>query len=182
MERFCYKVLHTLLLTCWLGAGICVSQDKRDCLIQTAVSFEGVREATGKNDGVEVEMFLRTVGFGPGAAWCAAYMAYAYEHCDIPNPKSAWSPNWALDKDAVYKFGEGYKVAHLKAKPGDAFTIYYSSKGRVGHVGMYLYSTVSRVYTIEGNTNQAGSREGDGVYRKVRNWNQVYRITSYVRE
>lgn len=181
MERISIQILRTLLLVGWFGLSICIGQDQRSCVIETAESYIGVRELTGHNDGEEVENFLEYVGFGPGAPWCAAYVSYIYGHCNIEDaPKTAWSPSFGLDKDAVYFYGQGYDIARVKAKPGDAFTIYYSSKKRIGHVGIYLYSTPSRVYTIEGNTNKAGSREGDGVYRKVRSWNQIYRITNYI--
>lgn len=175
-----FKVLCLVLCWCLFGAGICLGQGKRDCVVEKAQSYVGVREATGRNDGEQVEKFLALTGFGPGYAWCAAYMSYIYHECKVDSPVTAWSPSFGLAKDAVWKQGEGYQRAQLSAKPGDAFTIYYSSKGRIGHVGMYLYSTINRVYTIEGNTNQAGSREGDGVYHKARHWNQVYRITNYI--
>ena len=34
--------------------------------------------------------------------------------------------------------------------------------------------------TVEGNTNEAGSREGDGVYRKRRHIKTIYAISRWI--
>lgn len=41
---------------------------------------------------------------------------------------------------------------------------------QLSHIGIVAkdYDGKGIVHTIEGNTNQSGSREGDGVYRKAR--------------
>jgi hypothetical protein len=36
------------------------------------------------------------------------------------------------------------------------------------------------VITVEGNTNQAGSREGDGVWRKRRMVGSVWKVAGFV--
>jgi signal peptidase I len=36
------------------------------------------------------------------------------------------------------------------------------------HTGIVVEDLGNRIVTVEGNTNKAGSREGDGVYRKIR--------------
>jgi hypothetical protein len=171
---------HVLcLLAClWLSLSVCVSQ--RVCLLDTALSYVGVRELTGNNDGPEVEKFLASVGFSKGFPWCAGFTTYVYESCGVKNPKSAWSPNWALDKDMIWNHTMSPRIAMTRAKPADAFTIYYESLGRVGHVGLIYYTTPTHLYTIEGNTNADGSREGNGCFIKKRPWRSIYRITSYV--
>lgn len=73
------------------------------------------------------------------------------------------------------------KSKHLKeAKPGDVFTLYYAKLGRIGHTGFYDRPVNSSVFeTVEGNTNMAGSREGDGVYRKKRSYHSTYSISRW---
>lgn len=44
----------------------------------------------------------------------------------------------------------------------------------------YLWSEGNFTITVEGNTNEAGSREGDGVYRKRRLKNQIYKISRWI--
>jgi hypothetical protein len=58
--------------------------------------------------------------------------------------------------------------------------IYYESKRRVAHVGLITGETRGHYETIEGNTNSAGSNEGDGVYRKIRKKETIYIISDYV--
>jgi hypothetical protein len=73
---------------------------------------------------------------------------------------------------------QGPKTLH-KVKPGHVFGIYYTNLKRVGHVGFIEKIDGGSATTIEGNTNGGGSREGDGVYRKIRRLSQMHKIVSY---
>jgi hypothetical protein len=42
-----------------------------------------------------------------------------------------------------------------------------------GHTGIVVAVDAVGFHTIEGNTNAAGSREGDGVYRKTHKWSDA---------
>lgn len=137
-----------------------------------------VRELTGKNDGPEVEKYLAATGLGKGHPWCAAFTTYNLNAFNIPNPKSAWSPSWAMSKDIVWQ-PKGNK-ANNKVLPGDCFTLFYPKLNRVGHVGFVVDETFSHFITIEGNTNDGGSREGDGVYKKKREKSKVHAVTNYI--
>lgn len=154
-------------------------QSLRVALVDQLESQVGVREATGKNDGVEVERYLASVGLGKGYAWCVAYVAYNLQAFNVDNPNSAWSPHYANRKDMVW-----YKGKRLKSEPspGDVFTIYSSHRKRVAHGGFYIGTDRSSGYfiTIEGNTNDGGSREGIGVFKRKRNPLKVYAITNYI--
>lgn len=178
IQRFSKVLLLWVYLTLWFGSSICLGQ--RLHLLDTAKSYVGIMEATGRNDGPEVEKFLSVVGFDAGVPWCAAFTSYVYWSNDLENPMSAWSPNWGLRKDVVWQAGQPIRAAMVRVRPGDAFTIYYSSKQRIGHVGLVYYTTPDYLYTIEGNTNAQGSREGNGVWVRKRRWSQIYRITNYI--
>lgn len=65
------------------------------------------------------------------------------------------------------------------AKP--FFGLYFSEKRRIAHVGFIEKWTKQTITTVEGNTNQAGSREGDGVYRKIRLTRQIYAVTRFIK-
>jgi len=56
-----------------------------------------------------------------------------------------------------------------------------SKKAEIIAVGFIENWTSTIVKTVEGNTNQAGSREGDGVYRKVRLTRQIYAVTRFIK-
>ncbi len=144
-------------------------ETKRDAILATARRYLGTYEATGHNDGPDIERWLRLTGAGKGDPWCAAYVYGVGHDAGYPVfPRSAWSPDmvrggWKLKSEPS-----------RRAVPGSAFGIYFASKGRVAHTGLVERDGGASITTIEGNTNQAGSREGDGVYRKYRPRSQVY--------
>lgn len=148
-----------------------------DCLIERAESYVGVREATGNNDGQEVAYFLSTTGLGEGYAWCVAFLNAIHEECRLPTPeKGAWSPAWFPSERTIYI---RRKAEGITPQPGDVGAIYFQSKGRIAHGYLITAWKDKHVYTIEGNTNEAGSREGDGVYRKRRLKSQVYKVSRW---
>lgn len=171
-----YIVLFFALLTFYgsFGQG-CIS--KQECVVRTYESQVGVREATGNNDGDAVGMYLQSTGLGEGYAWCAAFVNWVYVQCVVQTPLSpAWSPSWFLSKRVIYANGKEIKTPG----PGDVFGIYFASKGRIAHVGFIDDWGKDIVMTVEGNTNDAGSRDGDGVYRKRRLKRQVYKVSRWI--
>lgn len=152
------------------------SQPVRTELQELYTSQIGVREATGNNDGKEVKMYLNSVGLDEGYPWCAAFVSWCHLELIIPSPVSAWSPSW-FGQNVIYK--KDWRKPQFTAKPGMVFGLYYASKKRVAHVGFIDYEDKNNYYTVEGNTNKAGSREGDGVYRKIRPKNTVYIVADY---
>lgn len=149
----------------------------RGKLVHSLESQLNVRE-TSPNRGVMVDKYLHSVNVFTPAPWCAAFVSYNLQQYKIPNPCSAWSPNYALSKDVIYK---AKKMTAIPL-PGDVVTYYYPQLKRVGHVGFYCLKDQSGyIITIEGNTNGGGSREGDGVYKKKREMSKVYAITRYIK-
>lgn len=146
-------------------------------LVQNLETQLKVREVT-PNKGPMVDLYLHSVGINQPAAWCAAFVSYNLQQLKIPNPKSAWSPDYAKPKDLIYK-SKGIKG---KPQTGDVVTYYYTNLGRVGHVGFYVTRDKDGyMITIEGNTNGGGSREGDGVYKKKRDFSKAYAISRYIK-
>jgi hypothetical protein len=140
----------------------------------------GVREKTGNNDGKEVEKYLAAVGLGKGYSWCAAFVSWCLNQKEVPNPKSAWVPNWFPSSKLIYKRGEKNRLP----KKADLFGIYFPEKKRIAHIGFVddWQEEMGVVITVEGNTNEAGSREGDGVYRKRRLIRQIYAVSRWIEE
>jgi hypothetical protein len=136
----------------------------------------GVREATGKNDGVQVEAYLKSVNLGKGYAWCAAFVKWCFDRADINTTITAWSPTAENRKNLVYDKGKFLQ----DPRPGDVFTLYYPSLKRIGHTGFYDKKQNSTIFrSVEGNTNGEGSREGDGVYVKYRSVKATYSISRW---
>jgi hypothetical protein len=153
------------------------AQTTRECVVKTFTSQLGVREATGHNDGVEVEKYLASCRLKAGNPWCAAFVNWTLEQCNAPHRESGWSPAWFTDKTTILSSGND---AGYRPQPGDVFGIYFTEKHRVAHVGFILQWNGDKVTTIEGNTNTMGSREGDGVYKKIRLRKQIYVVANWI--
>ena len=156
-------LLVCFVITTCEGQVIASDKTQRQCIVESYRAEVGVREATGNNDGHHVEKYLASTQLGPGHAWCAAFVNWNMRRCGVIGPKAAaWSPSW-------------FPVEKLTKtpQPGDVFGIYFPAKNRIAHVGFIDQWSNTRVRTIEGNTNAAGSREGDGVYIKYRMLKQI---------
>lgn len=137
-------------------------------LIQTATRQVGVREnPKGSNSGAEVNIYLKSVGLHPGNAWC---MAFVYWCCAQAATKTN-SPN-PLKKTAGV-LDQWNARPHLRVttpQPGDVFILDHG--GGKGHTGIVeSVRTDGTIRTIEGNTNDEGSREGYEVCRRIRKIN-----------
>ena len=164
-----YFILLILLLALAVLWNKAFGQNQQ-CVVKTFTAEIGVRELSGHNDGAAVEKYLSSVGLPKGYPWCAAFVAYCFSECGITTVNSAWSPTWFPDDQ-------------LTDQPaaGNVFGIYFPNKRRIAHVGFIDSWDMNESYTqtVEGNTNQVGSREGDGVYRKFRLKNQIYKISKW---
>lgn len=154
--------------------------DKREKVKQTYTDQIGVREETGNNDGFMIRQYLASTGLTEGYAWCAAFVHWSLAQAGIRGPAihPAYSPSWFPGNKIIYHNG----TVRLTPLPGDVFGIYFSSKQRIAHVGFIDSWNPDKNFTttVEGNTNGAGSREGDGVYRKYRNKRQVYQVAVWI--
>lgn len=151
---------------------------KRECVKAVYYSEVGVRERTGRNDGREVTGYLNSVGLTSGYAWCAAFVHWCLKQCGISSPITAWSPT-AVNPDKMI-YSKKRWVAPFKT--ATVFTLYYNSKGRIGHTG-FADEMVSdgMLQTVEGNTNSGGSRDGDGVYIRFRPIRTIYTISDFIK-
>lgn len=137
----------------------------------------GVREKTGRNDGKDVEKYLKSVGLGKGFAWCAAFVHWCLNEAGVKNSITAWSPT-AHNKNNIVYFNNKFKKEPQQA---DVITLYYSNKGRIGHTGFFDHmQSESMTANYEGNTNRGNSNEGDGVYLTFRPVKTLYSITSWI--
>lgn len=159
-------------------AGIAQPGNTRAGVQHTYSSQIGILELTGNNDGKQVEAYLKYVGLSKGNPWCAAFVCWVLGQNNVPNPKSGYCPSLFAKEDQVWKRTSKTNSLPL---PGDVFGIYFPEKKRIAHVGFVDSWTHKTVNTVEGNTNDAGSREGDGVYRKIRLTRQIYAVTRFIK-
>ena len=147
-------------------------------LVKIAEKELGKKE-TRNNVGPKVRQYQAATNLDPGAwPWCAAFCAWALEQwlADPENVRwlalksttpARWRPKTALAYGFI-KWAEARPATckvlpdTAEPQPGD-FVCYDFS-----HIGIVKRSLGDRFEAIEGNTNGAGSRDGDGVYLKVR--------------
>lgn len=143
-------------------------------LIEVAKKDLGKKEKDGNTgfEDKELEKAMRTVGWHPGWAWCASIQEkWIWEA--YPNLKDAVSGYFVPSAVATFRNlkNAGYQVSMI---PTVGALVYWQrmQDGEpqwTGHAGV-----VSRVisdtefYSIEGNTNEKGSREGTTVLEKNR--------------
>ncbi|MFD0997686.1 CHAP domain-containing protein [Ohtaekwangia kribbensis] len=174
------------LLSVWAAHGYAGALDERcsndACRIEkqllvatTYTSQIGVKENLGPNDSKEIRAYLLVTGVKHPASWCAAFVAYCFTVNGVDNPKNAWSPSWFVDKSRL--------INPQKVKPerADTFAVYHRELKRIAHIGFVdTWPPGDYFITVEGNTNNNGSREGDGVYRKRRLKKNAYKISRWI--
>lgn len=140
----------------------------------------GKKEILGRNLGPAVRKYQKATDLDPGAwPWCAAFVSWTLQQWlgDAENVKwlglkrttpEAWRPKTAL----AYGF---LKWANIRpntvtilpdtAAPEPGMIVIYD----FSHIGI-VKRNIDKTYfeAVEGNTNGAGSRDGDGVYVKTR--------------
>lgn len=149
-----------------------------DEVINTLATQVGVKEKTGRNDGEQVEAYLRAVGLPAGYAWCQAFLYWGFDVAanvlKVPNPMPRTAgvlDNWNRSKQYQVPRGE-------RPIEGDVFVMDFG-KG-AGHTGIITDVEGNYIYTIEGNTSAdpklpAEDREGQGVYRRKRTISSINR-------
>jgi hypothetical protein len=131
-----------------------------------AQSQIGVQEVPkNSNAGPAVEKYLKSVGLGKGYAWCMAFVYWSVKSAstqlNVINPLS--KTGGVLD---MYNKEKDLRVT--EPQPGDVFIMDFGNgAGHAGIVEKVLPN--GKIQTIEGNTNDEGSREGYEVCRRTRN-------------
>lgn len=175
-------ILAACLLCSSLNSFSQVYTPERSCLIQVYKSQIGVREASGRNDGAAVEMYLKSVGLGKGYAWCAAFVKWCLKPFNVDGYTKITGAAASLNVTSKHVYFKRQYAAEIL--PGDVFTLWYARLGRIGHTGFtngWSNRASGMIYTVEGNTNGGGSRDGDGVYLRIRNVGSIYSINRWLR-
>ncbi len=136
--------------------------------LQIAAANEGVSELPrNSNSGPEVNIYLKSVGLKPGFPWCMAFVYWcvdqAAKELALKNPlvkTGGVLRQW--NETSLRKFPSRATAV----QPGNIFIMEFSHG--TGHTGIVEKVAGGLVYTIEGNTNDDGSREGYEVARRQR--------------
>ncbi|WP_395049406.1 CHAP domain-containing protein [Flavobacterium sp.] len=137
--------------------------------LEMAISQLGVQEIPkNSNAGPAVEKYLKSVGLGKGYAWCMAFMYWCTKEASaqlgLENP---------LFKTAgvIAMYNKEKDLVVTDPQPGDLFIMDFG-KGQ-GHTGIVEKVEKNIIHTIEGNTNDEGSREGYEVCIRQRKTNTI---------
>lgn len=147
-------------------------------LSEIALRFEGVQEIPN-NQGWKDEFLslsMDAVGFKKGWAWCMLFAQVCvelyYSQFDsslINKYRECFSPSVVT---TFRNFKKNYleMVSNVPTQNSVCFWQHYvqGKPTAQGHAGIVLSFDNTFISTVDGNTNEAGSREGDGVYRKKR--------------
>ena len=145
-------------------------------VLRFATTQVGVREKPlGSNRGPEVDNYIRAVGLDPRGnfAWCVAFTHFCYltaaQKMGIANPhvKTAGVlDHWAKAGSVrgAVRVTPAMAIADPSLiTPGALFIMDFG--GGTGHTGIVTAVANGFLTTIEGNTNEGGSRQGIGVFQ-----------------
>lgn len=158
-----------LMGSSWGVNGNRITDGEARTIIATAKKEIGIREL-GENAGPRVDQYNRYVGVKK-APWCASFVSWCFGQAGYAQPRTAWSP--AL-----------FPTARLTKNPmaGMVLGIYFDSLKRIGHCGIVEEVRNDWIFAIEGNTNLKGSREGDGVYRRIRHKRSIHCFANWLKK
>lgn len=142
--------------------------------LSIAQTQPGQRESPqGSNSGPMVDKYLLSVGLKPGYAWCQAFVYWCYASAAARLATRCPVIRTAGVYDCWNKTAAAQKIMKADAiknpsllSPGMQFILLYS--GGTGHTGILEQIDGQILYTIEGNSNHNGSREGIEVVRHQR--------------
>ena len=154
-------------------------------VLEVAAGENGVREdpAVGQNRGPRVDEYVRSTRLDPagnpphGYPWCACFVYWCFERA----AEALGRTNPCLRTAGVVSHWDrttGRKILtldvqrdHSLVRPGMVFCRSHDSHS---HTGIVCQVGETGIVTVEGNTNAAGSREGDSVVAgKLRTWDYV---------
>lgn len=136
-----------------------------DASLAIAVSQVGVAEATGHNDGPQIERYQRAVGLHRGDPYCAAFQVWSFDSAGHqPLARTGLANGLYNDAARRGRKSEGYRVGDL--------VVWKFSQSASGHVARIVkVGQAGWCTTVEANTSPTTTgdqRNGGGVYLKHR--------------
>jgi len=134
--------------------------------LDLAVTQLGVEEnPKGSNDGVQIKEYLKSVGILVPAPWCMSFVYWCFNQ----SAKSMGIRNPLIKTGGVMRQWKGASILYTAKKPYQAGDVFILNLGKgLGHTGFIESIEGDVAVTIEGNTNDEGSREGYEVARRRR--------------
>lgn len=150
-------------------------------VIASAKSIVGQKEKPG-NSGFQDAAFqkrMEEVGFLPGESWCVYTVediwknGFGQDHPLYPELETLFSAS-ATKTAGLFQKSELFQTGQI-AQPG-ALALWRHGKGWQGHAGVVVEDLGGGKFrSVEGNTNQAGGREGVEVAIKDRKTGEKFK-------
>ena len=133
-------------------------------IITESHKWIGVKEV-GHNSGPHIDEWLRRVRQQPGAPWCAAF---AWCMLDDAIKALGLTNNFRGSASVFTLFTQAHQQHAWWDAPGPGYIFGIDHGDGQGHCGIVIEVNGDELSTVEGNTNAAGSREGNCVELKKR--------------
>lgn len=155
-----------------------MEQKINDLIVKIAESYIGQKEVTPNLKFVnpDFDKKIRNVGWSKGQSWCAYFLKLVYKEAfetysefeDVALKLKKIQSGSVVMSFNNFKMSKDFKISSTPT-PGALVFWESTTKKGYGHCGIVVgIRDKNYIYTVEGNTNNNGSREGDGVYKKVR--------------
>lgn len=143
--------------------------------LEVAITQLGQEEKPkGSNWGHPVQDYLESVGIDFPASWCMSFVYWCFN--EASKQLSTFNP--LIKTGGVLRAYNGATSHHtIHPQPGDIFIIDFGHG--LGHTGIIESIEDNNVNTIEGNTNDSGTREGFEVCRRVRSISKMKGFLRY---
>ena len=167
----------------------------QEIIIETAIKYVGQREKPPNVGFIDSKFqeLMEIVGWNPSYAWCALFAelvwkeSYSKYDSTIINELDELFSAGSVQTFLNFSHNKSWEINN-KPIPGSLVTWqnYKNNKPLwTGHTGIVIQVDEQNgiMETVEGNTNDSGSREGEGVYLKTRSWlNQSdnFRIKGFI--
>lgn len=130
-------------------------------IARSQVGYHEGRNTSGWDNIQKYSEQLPGFTWSDGQPWCATFVQWCLWQVGTSVAPGAKSAGCAQSV-AAYK-----KASRFTEYPGIGFQVFFGPNGGT-HTGIVYKYDDTYIYTIEGNTNDNGSPEGDGVYLKQR--------------
>lgn len=170
-----------------LGAATPAAGDARHRVLAIARSQIGICEIpAGSNRGPQVDAYHRAAGLDPSSGnhpWCVSFIQWVFSEAFDNSPlypTAGVHALWKQRKIGSTAIVEPRRASARTVRPGMVFTL--DTGGGKGHAGIVegVDGAKGTLVTIEGNTNNGGSREGYGVFRRSSRKIAMPRLLGYI--
>ena len=127
------------------------------------MSQKHVRELTGRNDGADVQKYLKAVGLRGNWPWCAAFVVWCIKQVGLLTNANGAARSFFTPQTKIWPGVPGA----APPQPGDLVG-YRFVRRDIDHIGINkFWGTGPTADVLEGNTSgKKADRDGQGVYEK----------------